>query len=281
MRVAIIGNNDGPERLAGSLRRGGHEVVFCGRQRGAGPQEPSYGEESSLRTALAPLDFDLLLNCFANFRFRHLLDEVDCLNVHLAPLPRYRGRHPLRWALINGETEFGATLHRMNAEFDAGAILWQRLVPVGTDWSARQLREALFATVETELPAVLHEYAAGRLRELPNDDRLATNVTRRSPTDSLLDARDWADHARLRRKVMALREDDHPAVLLTADGARYPLSAARPGVRTFVGFGRPVTVGRRERAIEVVCADGATLWLSLAPAAPPPPPPNTPLNIPQ
>src|SRR6185369_10260126 len=42
------------------------------------------------------------------------------LNLHGSYLPKYRGRVPVNWAVINGETETGATLHYMVEKPDAG-----------------------------------------------------------------------------------------------------------------------------------------------------------------
>ncbi len=47
------------------------------------------------------------------------------LNLHNAPLPRYRGCAPINWALKNGEHEHGVTIHELNANIDAGPIVSQ------------------------------------------------------------------------------------------------------------------------------------------------------------
>jgi methionyl-tRNA formyltransferase len=52
------------------------------------------------------------------------------LNMHGSLLPRYRGRVPVNWAIINGETESGATLHYMVEKPDAGDIVDQEKVPL-------------------------------------------------------------------------------------------------------------------------------------------------------
>ena len=50
------------------------------------------------------------------------------LNLHGSYLPKYRGRVPVNWAVINGETETGATLHYMVEKPDAGDIVDQEKV---------------------------------------------------------------------------------------------------------------------------------------------------------
>ncbi len=105
-------------------------------------------DEAQLLTRLAPLQPRWLINCFCNFKFKALLNQYECLNVHLAPLPRYRGRHPLHWALINGEQEFGLTIHQMTDEFDGGEIYWQATVSVDDGMSVHALRQRLMQELE-------------------------------------------------------------------------------------------------------------------------------------
>ena len=47
------------------------------------------------------------------------------LNLHNAPLPRYRGVAPVNWALKNGETDHGVTIHVITPGIDDGPIVAQ------------------------------------------------------------------------------------------------------------------------------------------------------------
>ena len=58
------------------------------------------------------------------------LASRGALNLHGSYLPKYRGRVPVNWAVINGETETGATLHYMVAKPDAGDIVDQEKVAI-------------------------------------------------------------------------------------------------------------------------------------------------------
>lgn len=253
MTIAIIGNNDGPQRLATAARAGGHEVAFTGLQKQGVP------DEATALRLLEPLHFDLLINCFANFRYRELHHRYPAVNVHLAPLPAYRGRHPLQWALINGEKQFGVTIHDINDNYDDGAIRWQQMLKVNDGWSAADLREGLMQLLEEGFADFLDQFdpiAEG----LHNDPVLATYVTRRYPEDGRLN--EWSDRDRVYRKVNALRDDEHQAYLMR-EGERYTCTAARRGTRVFAGAVAATVVGRSEAEYEIVCGDGRTLWLQL------------------
>lgn len=59
------------------------------------------------------------------------LPPLGFLNIHLAPLPAYRGPEPLFWLLRNGETVGAVTVHRMTADFDTGPVVLMEPVPIG------------------------------------------------------------------------------------------------------------------------------------------------------
>jgi methionyl-tRNA formyltransferase len=290
MKVALAGNNDGPLRLwnalldAGSASAPRPHVVAVGlekpvspelrerydaaeaRSRTVPPNSSRTGprlfeapDEETLRTRLASFDLDVLISVFCTFRFRALLEEDhDVWNVHLAPLPAYRGRHPVQWALINGESEFGVTIHRMTEDWDAGEILWQEHVPVDRHMSVAALRERLLACTEQHIPAVLDAWAANRLTPAPNPDRQATYVARRFPEDSRL--RDWRDADRVVRTVMALRSESYAAYFVVGE-RRVVARDARLGERVYEGVAAPFICRTGRERMTVVCRDGRTVDL--------------------
>jgi methionyl-tRNA formyltransferase len=84
---------------------------------------------ATLRT-LAP-DVIVSVNAPQVFKRRLLrLPRLGCINVHGALLPKYRGRLPSFWVLLNGEKESGATVHFMNEQLDDGPIILQRTIPI-------------------------------------------------------------------------------------------------------------------------------------------------------
>ncbi|MEM4249810.1 MAG: methionyl-tRNA formyltransferase [Candidatus Nitrosotenuis sp.] len=58
------------------------------------------------------------------------------LNIHDGLLPAYRGFAPINWAIINGETEVGVTVHLIDKTADTGPILFQEKIPVNLDETA-------------------------------------------------------------------------------------------------------------------------------------------------
>ncbi|MDH3604533.1 MAG: formyltransferase family protein, partial [Candidatus Tectomicrobia bacterium] len=71
------------------------------------------------------------------------LPQHGCINLHFGLLPRYGGCYPIAWAILNGESQAGATLHYMSEKFDEGDVIAQGAVPIHPDTTARNLFDAL------------------------------------------------------------------------------------------------------------------------------------------
>jgi UDP-4-amino-4-deoxy-L-arabinose formyltransferase/UDP-glucuronic acid dehydrogenase (UDP-4-keto-hexauronic acid decarboxylating) len=81
-----------------------------------------------------------------SFYYRNMLKsqileipKAGCINLHGSLLPAYRGRCPINWALVNGETETGVTLHYMTPKADAGDIIAQRNIAISYFDTAKTL----------------------------------------------------------------------------------------------------------------------------------------------
>jgi methionyl-tRNA formyltransferase len=76
---------------------------------------------------------DLFVSMSFNQIMRKPLFErprLGAINCHAGKLPFYRGRNVLNWVLINGEKEFGITVHHIDEGIDTGDILSQRMYPI-------------------------------------------------------------------------------------------------------------------------------------------------------
>ncbi|MGB8599034.1 MAG: formyltransferase family protein, partial [Burkholderiales bacterium] len=98
------------------------------------------------------------------------LPKHGAFNMHGSLLPQYRGRAPVNWAIINGERQTGATLHRMNEKPDNGEIVDQQAVPILPDDIAvdvfNKVTAAAEITLDRCLPALLDGSAILRKQEL-------------------------------------------------------------------------------------------------------------------
>lgn len=128
-----------------------------------------------------------------SFYYRNLLSEAllatakkGAFNLHGSLLPRYRGRAPANWVLVNGETETGVTLHRMVQRADAGAIVAQQRVAIERSDTGLSLHAKLRTAASNLLRDTLPNMLQGRITETPQDESKATVFGRRTPADGKL-----------------------------------------------------------------------------------------------
>lgn len=89
------------------------------------------------------------------------LPRLGCVNTHPSLLPRYRGPDPLFWQFMNGETQGGLTMHRMDVDFDTGPILVQRAIEIAPDDDIDNFFPKLLAIGQPMIPEMLQAVAAG------------------------------------------------------------------------------------------------------------------------
>ena len=65
------------------------------------------------------------------------------VNVHYSPLPHYRGRANVNWAMINDEPSAAITIHQISSELDEGNILFQQLISIGFEDTIASLYDKL------------------------------------------------------------------------------------------------------------------------------------------
>jgi methionyl-tRNA formyltransferase len=89
------------------------------------------------------------------------LPRLGSINTHPAALPKYRGPNPVFWQMMNGESEVGMTIHRMDTEFDTGPILAQATMPIDPDWYIEDLEAALGQLGAVVVPRAFAAVLAG------------------------------------------------------------------------------------------------------------------------
>ncbi|MGF7417640.1 bifunctional UDP-4-amino-4-deoxy-L-arabinose formyltransferase/UDP-glucuronic acid oxidase ArnA [Providencia rettgeri] len=135
-----------------------------------------------------------------SFYYRDILSEEllaiapkGAFNLHGSLLPKYRGRAPINWALLKGESETGVTLHKMVAKADAGDIIAQEKVAItDTDTSLTlhaKVREAAEVLLNKTLPLI----EAGSYKSVAQDESQATYFGRRTAEDGLIN---WNNSAK-------------------------------------------------------------------------------------
>ena len=76
---------------------------------------------------------DLLLNVHSLYIVKPEVLEAPRLgafNMHPGPLPEYAGLNCVSWAIYNGESSYGVTIHEMVPRLDAGDIIYREDFPI-------------------------------------------------------------------------------------------------------------------------------------------------------
>jgi methionyl-tRNA formyltransferase len=95
------------------------------------------------------------------------LPRFGCLNVHTSLLPKYRGAAPIQRAILNGDTETGVTIMKMDVGMDTGAILTQEKTPIRPEDNAETLHDRLAKIGANLLVRTIPQYVAGTISPLP------------------------------------------------------------------------------------------------------------------
>lgn len=114
-------------------------------------------------------------------------------NVHGSLLPRYRGRAPVNWAIIHGETCTGASVHRMTSRADAGAVVDQEAVAILPNDTALDVSRKVAWAAEAVLLRCVPALLDGNAPERPQDPAQASYFGRRTAADGRID---WSQTAR-------------------------------------------------------------------------------------
>ena len=144
-------------------------------------------ENVELLKELAP---DLLLSFYYRTMIREEVLEIPrlgALNLHGSYLPKYRGRVPVNWAVINGESETGATLHYMVAKPDAGDIVDQEKVAILFTDTALDVFNKVTQAAVTVLARSLAPLLEGRAPRIPMDLSRGSYFGGRRPADGRID----------------------------------------------------------------------------------------------
>ena len=150
----------------------------------ADPNDPQFVE---VMRRLAP---DFIFSCYYRQMLKKpLLDlpRFGALNLHGSLLPRYRGRCPVNWVLINGENETGVTLHYMEEKPDCGDLVAQKRVPITLEDTALTLFAKMTAAAGELIREIYPPLRAGVAPRIPQDHRQASYFGGRHPQDGKID----------------------------------------------------------------------------------------------
>lgn len=220
------------------------------------PADPHLPELLAEATAAKP---DFLFS----FYYRHMLKaswlqvpRFGAFNMHGSLLPQYRGRAPVNWAVIDGATQTGATLHRMNEKPDNGAIVDQCAVPILIDDTAHEVFGKVVVAAEIVLARSLPQLLAGTAAERPQDLSQGRYFGGRKPEDGLIPG--TATARQIHNLVRALAPP-YPGAFLRIRGEQVRIDRTRLVERQLTAPGSGLRLICDAGALWLLASDGTTL----------------------
>ena len=166
-----------------------------------------------------------------SFYYRHMLNaewlalpKRGALNMHGSLLPKYRGRAPVHWAIIHGETATGASLHYMLEKPDAGALVDQQSVPILENDTALTVSMKVAEAAQQVLARSLPKLRAGSAAARPLDLEKGSYFGRRRPEDGRID---WRAGARVIHDLVRAVAPPFPGAFTEVNGLRLEILETR------------------------------------------------------
>jgi methionyl-tRNA formyltransferase len=198
---------------------------------------------------------DFLFSFYYRFMIRKEILEIPrrgALNMHGSYLPRYRGRVPVNWAVINGERETGATLHYMVEKPDAGDIVDQEKVIIEFDDTAHDVFIKVTDAAERLIGRAWPLLRAGTASRTPMNLAEGSYFRGRKPEDGRID---WSKNAIGIYNLVRAVTHPYPGAFTCFEGKKvlvwraWPVEGkAAPGE---VVSERPLLVGTGDGLLEI------------------------------
>lgn len=280
-RVAFAGSPPAAATVLRALVADGHDVPVVISQ----PDRPKGRGGKTVPTAvsLAAAELDLPLRRPVSINEPATLDELDaldlaaicvvgfgqilrerllaswpCLNVHFSILPAYRGAAPVERALMDGCTETGVTIMRMDAGLDTGPVVSIGRIGVGPQEDAGSVLERLAVLGAELLDAALGDLATGTMTLTDQPAEGVSLAPKIGDADVALDFDRSAGVVANRIRALS----PHIGAACLIDGQRFKLWAARP----IADLQLPPGVAQVDDGRLVIpCAQGALEVLELQP----------------
>jgi len=189
------------------------------------PEDPN---DPAFVAVMARLQPDFLFSCY----YRHMLKKplldlprLGALNMHGSLLPRYRGRCPVNWVLIHGETETGVTLHYMEVKPDKGDIVAQKRVPITPEDTALTLFARMTAAAGELMAEIYPALRAGQAPKISQDQGQASYFGGRRPQDGQID---WQKGAQEIYNLVRAVTHPYPGAFTFLQGRKLFIWGGRP-----------------------------------------------------
>lgn len=114
------------------------------------------------------------------------LPKLFAINIHGSLLPKYRGRTPHVWAIINGEKETGITAHILDKECDNGDIIKQLSIQIDDNMTGADILKMFTQKYLLIIDLIIEDIESNSINRIKQDKEKATYFGKRTPEDGLI-----------------------------------------------------------------------------------------------
>jgi methionyl-tRNA formyltransferase len=207
---------------------------------------------------IAALKCDFLFSFYYRMMMKPALlatAKRGAYNMHGSLLPKYRGRVPINWAIIKGETETGATLHEMVEKPDAGRIAGQQMVTIGDDETAKEVFDKVTLAAADVLNRALPKLIDGTLVLQAQDLSQGSYFGGRKPADGIID---WNDSAQNIHNLVRPVAPPYPGASTTMNGETVVITKTKLAPPHFT-HQTPGVLNVGNDMVIALCGDGKML----------------------
>lgn len=162
------------------------------------------------------------------------IPRLGTLGTHPSLLPKYRGASPLQSVILNGETETGATIYRMDEKMDHGPILNAGRIPLDSLITQYPALEGTLAELSAQLlTKTISQLLDGSIAPQVQDEAKATYTKKFKTVDGFvteeeLTAAEQGDEARSKKILHMINAfTPEPGCWTTRNGKRVKLLEAK------------------------------------------------------
>jgi methionyl-tRNA formyltransferase len=237
-------------------------VAQLAKERGVRLVQPERMHEDELLALYRELGITtFVVAAFGQMVREPLLSEFLMLNVHGSLLPEYRGAAPIERAIMDGRSETGVGIMRMEAGLDTGPVALEASVPIERHDDAGAVFAKLEAAGALILFDALERADAGTLEFTPQPESGETYAHKITAADRMLDP---AREARqLHDQVRAL--SPHVGAWLLVDGERLGIWRTEVTDTDEPVAGQPGAIWHDQQRLLIGTADAALEVLELQP----------------
>lgn len=164
------------------------------------------------------------IDLMISINYLFLLDEniinypaYGCVNIHGSLLPKYRGRTPHVWAIINNETVTGVTVHHIDSGCDSGNIILQESVAIENQFTGYDILLEFEKRYPNLILKAIELFKKGRPKGTSQNNDHATYFGRRTPDDGRIN---WIWQKERIYNWVRAQADPYPGAFSFYNGAK-------------------------------------------------------------